>query len=216
MHAHRARRRAWSAAALLAASTPALAHAHLRLLEPAPRHSDSLKVGPCGADEDARGVEYTRFEPGETITLRWDEYIDHPGWYRVSFDADGTDDFVDPAAPDDYNNNASILLDNIPDRDGGGEYEVEVTLPDITCGGCTIQVIQVMLDKSPFGDGNDLYYQCADVVLGDVESEPGVDHGEGGGGCGCASAPAGAGLEFGLALLLLLGWRRRAVVRARA
>ncbi len=64
----------------------------------------------------------------------------------------------------DFDNNSTILLENIPDNDGG-EYEVEVTLPDLECDNCTLQVIQVMLDKPPYGDGNDLYYQCADVIL---------------------------------------------------
>ncbi len=197
--------------AALTLTTPRPAAAHLELLEPPPRHANALKTGPCGSGEDVRGREYTRFEPGQTITIRWDEYIDHPGWYRVSFDPDGADDFVDPASPDDFDNNPSILLDNIVDREGGGEYEVEVTLPDLTCERCTLQVIQVMLDKPPYGDGDDLYYQCADLVLGDGENIPDEDDA---GGCACASAsgsrsPAATAMLLALLLLPPLARRRR-------
>ena len=37
------------------------------------------------------------FEPGETVHLGWTEFVSHPGYFRISFDEDGDDDFVDPA-----------------------------------------------------------------------------------------------------------------------
>jgi hypothetical protein len=94
---------------------------------------------------------------------------------RISFDADGDDDFVDPACLGDCDttspqiaiySNASVLLDDIPDTPDGGLSTVTVTLPDIECDRCTLQVIQVMYDKPPYETpGNDIYYQCADLVL---------------------------------------------------
>ncbi|MCA9560948.1 MAG: hypothetical protein KC583_20510, partial [Myxococcales bacterium] len=56
-----------------------------------------------------------------------------------------------------------------------------VTLPDVECDNCTLQVIQVMFDKPPqTSPGNDLYYQCADLVLrGDGPPPPPVDAGPG-------------------------------------
>ena len=81
-----------------------VARAHLRLLDPLPRHPDALKLGPCGQANDARGDIIATYEPGETITVRWEEYVNHPGWYRVSFDDDGFDDFVDPETPTDFDN----------------------------------------------------------------------------------------------------------------
>jgi hypothetical protein len=58
------------------------------------------------------------------------------------------------------------LLDGIPDTPGGGQSSVTVTLPDVECERCTLQVIQVMDDKPPYMvPGNDIYYQCADLVL---------------------------------------------------
>jgi hypothetical protein len=147
------------------ATTPAAAH--IQLDDP-PARTSSQKAGPCGAADAPRGDTVATFAPGQTITVRWRETINHPAHYRIAFDADGDDDFADPLDFMDFSGNPTVLLDAIADRDGG-EYSAEVTLPDVTCERCTLQVVQVMYDKPPYGDGNDLYYQCADIaVVGDV------------------------------------------------
>src|SRR5690606_17740409 len=105
------------------------------------------------------------YAPGATITLSWFEFIDHPGHYRVAFDQDGDDDFIEPTTATDLYNSDAVLLDGIPDEDGVHDYEVEVTLPDVECESCTLQILQIMTDKPPFGDGNDLYYHCIDLRL---------------------------------------------------
>ncbi len=178
-----------------------------------------IKDGPCGRAGGGPGeVRYT-YGPGETITIEFEEFIDHPGYFRIAFDEDGDDDLVDPADFYDYYTSDAVLLDNIPDKDGGS-YVVEVTLPDVECENCTLQLAQIMTDKSPYGDGNDLYYSCVDLrlveggestVTGEL-NETG-ESGEAGGqaessgtGCSCRSAPAPASA---LALLPLLGLRRR-------
>lgn len=140
------------------------ASAHIQLESPTARTSDQ-KTGPCGAAGSTRGDNVTTFEAGETITITWEETVDHPGHYRIAFDADGQDDFVDPAAFDDFDTNAAVMLDNIGDEVGGGTYSEQITLPNEPCDNCTIQVVQVMTDKAPYGDGNDLYYQCADIRI---------------------------------------------------
>lgn len=186
------------------------AAAHLQVTAPQARH-ESLKQGPCGAGaDDPRGGVVHTFQPGQTITVVWDEYIDHPGHFRISFDADGQDDFVDPASFADVSGGPAVLLDGIPDRSGGGEYSQSVTLPDVECDNCTLQVIQVMTDKAPYGDGNDLYYQCIDLVLsrsatGEATSADPAGMGEDA-GCDCS---ASASSPAGLLALLLLGLRRR-------
>lgn len=154
------------------------AHAHLDLLTPTPR-TKSLKQGPCGAGPgDPRGPTVATFKPGEKIMLTWNEYVDHPGHFRVAFDDDGQDIFVDPEGFDDVSGGPGVLLDGIADKNGG-DYAIEVTLPNIECDNCVLQVIQVMSDKPPYGDGNDMYYQCADIALeGEValtdSGEPGT------------------------------------------
>lgn len=185
------------------------AAAHLHVTSPQSR-GESLKQGPCGAGPDeARGSVVHTFRPGQTITVEWDEFVDHPGHFRISFDADGQDDFVDPAGFDDVDGGPAVLLDGIADRDGGA-YSQAVTLPTVECDNCTLQVIQVMSDKPPYGDGNDLYYQCVDLVL----AGPPVDAEDPTGslddpGCGCAAGPAGGGGLLALVGLLGLGRRRR-------
>lgn len=159
--------------ALGALAAPAAAH--LSLTQPRSRYGgQQLKPGPCGQSGGVRTQNVTTYAPGETIEVVFDEYVDHPGYFRIAFDRDGDDDFVDPAClggcdtrnptMEMYSNDA-VLLDGIADRNGG-QYRVMVTLPDVECDNCTLQVIQVMFDKPPqTSPGNDLYYQCADLVL---------------------------------------------------
>jgi hypothetical protein len=157
------------------AITPAEAHAHLGLNVPASRYGpDTLKTGPCGVTGGERTSNVTYYEPGETIEVSWDEYVDHPGHYRIAFDDDGDDDFVDPASMLDLYSNDTVLLDGITDK-GPGErdYVATVTLPELSCDNCTLQVIQVMYDKMPYTTpGNDIYYQCADLVLREAGTSP--------------------------------------------
>jgi MYXO-CTERM domain-containing protein len=130
------------------------------------------KVGPCGVNQ--RGTNVTEFRPGQTITVRLNETIDHPSHYRIAFNPNG-DDFEDPTSKDDKNGgHPFVLLDNIVDEDAD-QQNVQVTLPNMTCENCTLQLIQVMYDKGANGfggadgvgtdDNDDLYYACADIVL---------------------------------------------------
>jgi hypothetical protein len=187
------------------ALTSSLASAHIALDAPTPRYAD-LKEGPCGrGTADARTKNVTTFKAGETITVKWHETIGHPGHYRIAFDDDGVDGFKDPKSFDDVSGGPSVLVDGIADKAGNGTYSQDVTLPNVECNNCTLQVIQVMTDKPPYGDGNDIYYQCADIVL--VKDASAADAGGsssgatatqppssgGGDGGGCSSAPGRAG-----------------------
>ena len=153
------------------------AHAHLHLVAPAARDGgEELKDAPCGAAGSVRGATVTTFEAGQTIEIVIDEYIDHPSHYRVAFDVDGHDDFADPVCVENCETSgpdpvfapgdpAIVLLDFVVD-DPAREQTLTVTLPDVVCDRCTLQVIQVMYDKRPYTiGGNDNYYQCADLVL---------------------------------------------------
>ncbi len=152
-------------AALCCLFIAAPAAAHITLMNPAARNTQQKK-GPCGlaADQDMKGAPVATYLGGETITVVWEETVNHPSHYRISLDLDGQDDFVDPAAMDEFYSNDAVLLDEIPDK-AGGIYEVQLELPDVSCETCTLQVIQVMYDKPPFPDGNDMYYQCADIII---------------------------------------------------
>jgi hypothetical protein len=165
-----------SAAVVLSAALAIPAGAHLALVSPPSRYGESvLKEGPCGVAGGARSERVTALEPGARLEVVWDEYIDHPGHYRIAFDPDGDDDFVDPQCLAGCNtrtpaietySNGTVLLDAIPDTPQGGRGSALVTLPDIECSRCTLQVIQVMYDKPPYTrGGDDIYYQCVDLLL---------------------------------------------------
>ncbi len=204
------------------------ASAHIAMDSPTPV-TTALKTGPCGDGSHVRGDAVAVFEPGATITVQWHETINHPSTYRISFDDDGDDSFADPAAYDDYYVNSTVLLDAIPDE-ADGTLSVEVTLPAVTCERCTLQLVQLMLDKPPYAPGtNDLYYQCADLALR-VESGTGttdaqVPHtgtgptgtraDETGGlasdvddGCGCVGSSGRAQLVWG-PIVVVVSFRRR-------
>lgn len=149
-------------AGLLGASE---AQAHIAMMSPTPRYSD-LKYGPCGRGGamDVRTNKVTTFKPGETITVTWQETVPHPGHYRIAFDPDGQR-FTDPTSFTDVAPRMYVLKDDIADKTGTQMYTDTVTLPNIECTNCTLQLLQVMTDKAPYGNGDDLYYQCADIVL---------------------------------------------------
>jgi len=181
-----------------AALSPAEARAHLGLDVPTSRYGpDTLKTGPCGVAGGERTTNVTYYEPGETIEVRWDEYVDHPGHYRIAFDDDGDDDFVDPATMMELYSNDTVLLDGITDKgQGERDYVATVTLPELSCDNCTLQVIQMMYDKPPYTTpGNDIYYQCADLVLREAGTSP--DAGTDAGTDADAGTGTGTGTDAG-------------------
>ncbi len=198
------------------------ADAHIALDSPSAR-SSSQKQGPCGTTGSVRGPAQT-FAPGQTITVTWDETVDHVGHYRIAFDLDGDDDFPNPVTPDD--NFPSVLVDQIVDRSGGGRYTQAVTLPDVECDNCTLQLMQIMTTNVPY---NSFYYQCADIVLsnsapGEADaggdgtgSDAGGDSGGGGGGGGASTGGCNSsGSSSALAGLGLLAFSALAIRRRRA
>jgi len=235
--------------ALLALSG-SVAHAHIHLLKPLSRTVDGIndpqKEQHCGSMAQTRTARVTTYKPGETITVEWMETIDHPGWFRIAFQQNGevfgippvsngpngaggasnypTEDrtgMVDPA------NNSIVLMDGNADGAGNVGGRRSVPLPDIDGTNCTLQSIQGMTNNQRYTvdvASNDIYFNCADLILAanapdagvpvtdgpdaGVE-EPGgggVDNGKVSGGC---STGGGTGAPVALALLGLVGWRRR-------
>ncbi|MBK9516295.1 MAG: lytic polysaccharide monooxygenase [Anaeromyxobacter sp.] len=180
-------------------------------MTPASRYGDEMKFGPCGRLGGARTLTPTTFAPGQVITVTFDEFINHPGFYRIAFDPAGHDDLAPPsydAASLAWTSPAGVqvLADRIPDAAVGLTHgEVVVTLPEVECDGCTLQLIQVMTDKPPFDGGDDLYYQCADLVLArtpGVDPPPAPVAPEPAGGC---ASGGGGGVLALLGLLALVG-----------
>ena len=218
-------------AALLA---PAVAAAHVRITSPTPRSSSELKDRHCGVTGSPRANVQTR-KPGSTLHLVWDEYVVHPGWFRISFQQNGDTFEIPPASNGPTGANAasnyptedltgktdsstgSIIL---ADRIAHGTLSKDITLPNVECTNCTLQLIQMMTDKPPYSTdtaSNDIYFACVDLVLSASASDPGpggggasdagVDGGGGGGGGGC-STTGGSSAILALAALGLVRRRR--------
>lgn len=127
------------------------ASAHARWLESGPTpgrtNNDNIKSGPCGV---ARTNDPAIFRAGETVTIQWEATIYHRGYFRVAFS---------PANDQGFDNN--VLLDNVNEVQSQRIYSAEITLPNTPCDNCTLQLIQVMLDRNPPTN----YYSCADIQL---------------------------------------------------
>lgn len=214
---------------------PSIASAHVTLTFPQPR-TLSQKTQVCGSTNNTR-ANVTVLPPGATITVTWLETIDHPGHYRVAFDDDGQDFPVPPTADTDTTGTPTVIQDKIADVQGGmpaggRPYSLEITLPNIECNNCTLQLTQLMTDKPPYTTdalSNDIYYQCADITLSatapDAGPPPGNDGGTPGGndagnpatgdevGGGCCSTGSDTNswslLVLGAVITLALRRRRR-------
>jgi len=178
--------------------------AHVDLSSPAPRaHGETegdLKTGPCGQTANGRTANVSVFAPGETITVEWNEYIDHPAYYRIAFDDDGDDGFrvrtdgqTNPDADDPEAMEAALGMDaeilaivtEENDTTPGQSTDVRsttVTLPNVECENCTLQLIQYMYNNPAQG-----YFQCADIALRAEQQVGSEDAGAGG------ASDAGAG-----------------------
>jgi Lytic polysaccharide mono-oxygenase, cellulose-degrading len=189
--------------ALAAFSWPALAEAHITLQYPPSRWiegsaGDPQKLGPCGGGDPtvASGVR-TKFKPGDTITLMWTETVYHPGHFRVAFDDDGEDAFIDPIDANDIVDPPvmPVLRDGLfPDHTANQMMTIDIKLPNITCKNCTLQVTQEMVA----GTSVSMYYHCADIELANDATDAGVrppppaDAATGAGGAGGNRADASA------------------------
>src|SRR5664279_2081580 len=187
---------------LTLASLASGAWAHISLDAPPSRYFDPstqvslqdsahLKNAPCGAVGSTRATDpalITTFQPGQTITVHWHETVAHPGFFRIAFSADGT---TFPAASVTPQTVAPpLLVDGIAKISGQTSYTYDVTLPNVTCDQCAIQVLQFMSDHYAAMDNSYFYYQCADLILAASEGGSGGAAGNGGakGGGGVTSS----------------------------
>lgn len=113
--------------------------------------SDSIKTGPCGGlPRSANPVQLTG---GQTITVNWEETINHPGRYEFYFsNANDSNWMMLKTVNDDQNN-----TNDLPHQ-----FSTTLTMPNVTCTGCTIQLIQVMTENPA---NPSLYYSCSDITL---------------------------------------------------
>ncbi len=213
-----------------ALTVPTVASAHIALQDPPPR-TTMQKARHCGDSTVPRSANPKVLVPGSTYTVKWLETVDHTGHFRISFDNDGNEFFIPPnATATTVGMDPTVLIDLIPDVQGnlpatGRAYSQTITLPNIECTNCTLQVIQLMTDKPPYttaATSDDIYFQCADIVLSNAAPPPpmvdaGVTGGDSGttdpsssdGGCNAGGGRGGSALVLGVLGLVLARRRRR-------
>ena len=169
------------------------AYAHFKLVEPASwlvedDRGDPQKLGPCGgtlADPGTPSSAVTAVTGGQSLKIVVEETIFHPGHYRISLSRKRNFLPADPvvtmkdtergprseAAEIVTNPQPPFIVDGLwPHTEKPTEQWVtEITVPNITCEGCQLQVIQFMAEHPGFREGGFSYHHCA--VL-DITADP--------------------------------------------
>jgi hypothetical protein len=188
--------------------------AHIKLTEPTSWiTTDGLgnpqKSGPCGAASGTSTNAVTTLEAGSKVTVKWTETIFHPGHFRIAIAADRSQ-LITPvpvvqnndckSAPIDTNPTWPVIADGIDQHltgQDGDPHEYEITVPDVECDNCTLQLMQFMSSHTP----GCFYFQCANVKIvkpdGGSQGEPDggdviVDAGE---DAGSVPLPEDAGVD---------------------
>src|SRR3954469_7121016 len=206
-----------AAALALGAVTVRPARAHFILLKPDSWLDEDQsafgggapqKMGPCGPGglDDVQPVpmngKVTTVHVGDPLHVEWMTTVPHDGYFRISLAKDRSA-FTEPHFADanacsfDADSMKTGAHDNVlMDGIDATATSQDLTVPDMPCDKCTLQVIQVMKDHGP---PNCVYYHCADLqILGAAGAGTGgaggdAGAGAGAGGMGTAGAGAGAG-----------------------
>ena len=134
-------------------SSNAFSHARLRAdgITPPRNNNAGLKTGPCGGV--ARTNSSVTLTAGSTITLTWEEVVQHPGSYEFSISLANDQNFVRLKVVPDTQDNGNDLPH---------QYSTTLDIPNVVCDACTLQMIQVMTEN-PNNPRN--YYSCADIKI---------------------------------------------------
>jgi hypothetical protein len=161
--------------------------AHFRLLAPASwieenQLGDPQKAGPCGGTNTDYGkptYAVTEVKGGSPLHVKVQETIYHPGHYRVALAVNSPTELpLDPKATtmtDDKGRVMSVSADVMSPAappvlaDGLFQhseknttpFETDVTVPNINCKSCTLQVIEFMEQHPMNNPGNFTYHHCA-------------------------------------------------------
>jgi uncharacterized protein (TIGR03382 family) len=158
---------------------------------------DPQKVPPCGLDNTAVATnKVTTFEAGQTISIRINEKIYHPGHYRVALGLNGPQDIpAEPPVTPGTTDCGSTTIQATPVfpvlADGqllhsapfSGAQSFTVKLPsNVTCTNCTLQVLEFMSQHGLNNPGGCFYHHCAVINIrapdaGTAPVDAGVDAG---------------------------------------
>ncbi len=208
-----------SVVVVMVASSMAWAH-HKQLAPPEWQVTNALgdpqKTEPCGTSTPTPTNAVTTVTAGQTLKVKWQETIGHPGHYRLRI-VKSRSELTTPTAVVSANNCVSapiepsslspFVADGLFPHDvgmGGTTFEQDVIVPNLACDDCTLQVLQFMSSHAP----PCFYYSCATLKIVPVDGGmPETDGGLGesavhqGAGCGC-DASGGLGMLAALAVVL--------------
>jgi hypothetical protein len=164
---------------------PGLAQAHFKLDAPASwivedERGDPQKMAPCGgtlADGGTRSGLVTEVVGGSDIRLAITETVYHPGHYRVALarrinllpaDPEAVVKDTEQGPRSDYaaiagNPQPPVLLDGLwaNQERRTGPLETTISIPNIDCQGCFLQIIQFMEEHPGVREGGYSYHHCA-------------------------------------------------------
>lgn len=186
------------AVAAAVAGAPAV-YAHFRLVEPPAwleqdERGDPQKLFPCGGTLTAPGEPtgaVTNVTGGSKLKIVVDETVFHPGHYRIALARRRNLLPLDPAVTMHEterglrSQSAFIMTTPMPPIIADGlwphterptaNWETEITVPNIDCEGCQLQVIQVMLEHPGVREGGFSYHHCAVLNITADPSKPNED-----------------------------------------
>lgn len=179
-------RRSWGLAiAICAAAGAPAVQAHFKLLEPQSwvvedEMGDPQKLAPCGGtlgDPGTPTKAATDVKGGDKLKIVVKETVFHPGHYRIALARKRNNLPPDPAVTmkdtdrGPRSDSAAIVAKPEPPliADGlwphtekpTGNWETEITLPNIDCEGCQLQVIEFMANHPGTREGGFSYHHCA-------------------------------------------------------
>jgi len=194
---------------------PRAASAHFVLLTPPSFTTEKSGKGapPCGATSPLTNM-VTKVKGGQPLKVSIMETVPHPGHYRIALLKSHSDPFPDPNTVVKNGSSVSAPIENPPTlpvlADGvwvhtdvlSGPQTTMVTIPNIDCPKCVLQVIEFMAEHGPNVGGGYYYHHCADLEITadgtappppDAGTDPGMDAGSGGAdGSGGASGDGGS------------------------
>ena len=177
------------AASIFLLLAPAFAPAHFILVTP-PSSLQTENGGkgapPCGEGIDSNVI--TRVQGGHPLPIRITEFVFHPGHYRFALSVNSRAELLpDPDVLESDGISVSAPIQNPPKipvlADGlfvhtdppAADWQTNLTLPNLNCEKCTLQVIEFMAEHGANPGGGFYYHHCADLQITADPSLPAAD-----------------------------------------
>ena len=173
------------------------ASGHFKLLEPASwitenQLGDPQKLGPCGgtsADAGTPTNAVTSVQGGQKLHIKLMETVFHPGHYRIALAVNSRAEL--PADPEvttrdtdkcprsvsakiDAAPKVPVLLDGLWQHTAKATepFGTDVTIPNISCPACILQIVEFMAEHGLNPDGGYTYHHCAVLKITADQAKP--------------------------------------------